>query len=357
MAQKKRYIFMDVLRIMACLFVLYNHSWAYEYYTACTGIKRIVYLIPAMVVRADVPIFFMISGALLFKRETDYKKIFPKIWRFFICLVLFSLIVFIGYSVIWGDSYSPVGFMATLLRGLAERMLPGSGAYWYLYGHLGLLFMLPILQRAIKDIKTSEYLVLFVLHVFFWTLIPLIDFVGQFTVAGYQRISFYDAFEVPLATQKAFFFAITGYYVNEHIDASRWTRQKRALFAVSGAGGVLLMAALTWTQGRTFGFTHNYVETFDYWSAIVLFVMVKYWCRNLTGTETWHKVISGIGTLTFGVYLFDPVLHMLFDRSYSALTMQVPTFIKGVGWTIGSFAVGGVLTWLLKKVPGVKKIL
>jgi surface polysaccharide O-acyltransferase-like enzyme len=61
-----RQLHMDILRIIAILFVLYNHTneRGYSLYAfPSSGILHIFYIVVAALIAVAVPIFFMISGA------------------------------------------------------------------------------------------------------------------------------------------------------------------------------------------------------------------------------------------------------------------------------------------------------
>lgn len=91
----------------------------------------------------------------------------------------------------------------------------------------------------------------------------------------------------------------------------------------------------TYNEGMTTGtFTQNYVQMFDYITAI-----------------------CSIGSLTFGMYLLDPFWKLLFYKPYERnAEVLLPTLLVSFGWCIISMTLGGILTYIFKKIPLIKKL-
>ena len=72
--------------------------------------------------------------------------------------------------------------------------------------------------------------------------------------------------------------------------------------------------------------------------------------------ELLHKVITTIGALTFGIYLMDPVLKVV--GKYFDLVVTTPDpILYSIIWCLFSMTVCGIVTYILKKIPGIKKLL
>ena len=59
-ARKKVYI--ELIRVLAFVLVMYNHLPGYTMYMYTKGVKQFVYMYISMITRINVPLFFMISG-------------------------------------------------------------------------------------------------------------------------------------------------------------------------------------------------------------------------------------------------------------------------------------------------------
>ena len=70
--------------------------------------------------------------------------------------------------------------------------------------------------------------------------------------------------------------------------------------------------------------------------------------RKEKSPGVFGKFVLEIDKCSFGIYL----IHMIFVRGILKHTKLHP-----YGLTLGIFLVSFILTWILKKIPGVKKIL
>ena len=73
-----------------------------------------------------------------------------------------------------------------------------------------------------------------------------------------------------------------------------------------------------------------------------------------------EKVLTGISSLTLGIYLIDPFLkdHVhLFDKMEAWFGGAIHVLPLSVLYCIVSMAIGGTITWILKKLPVTRKFL
>ena len=69
------------------------------------------------------------------------------------------------------------------------------------------------------------------------------------------------------------------------------------------------------------------------------------------------RAVTTLGPLTFGVYLFDPILKCyLWPPLRDLLDPVLPMLVVSALWCLVSLAVGSALTWLLKRVPVLGRI-
>lgn len=71
---KSRLLYLDILKILAIIMVLYNHRSTYSIAANYIGygLKPIIIQILATLCRCGVPLFFMASGALLLRKEESF---------------------------------------------------------------------------------------------------------------------------------------------------------------------------------------------------------------------------------------------------------------------------------------------
>ena len=96
MSQKREYAF-DALRVIAMIMVVVIHV-ANVYtrsFSSISSSSYVVSLIFSTFSRVSVPIFFMISGALLLDRKFDTKKYLKRIKKFILLIIVWDLVYLI----------------------------------------------------------------------------------------------------------------------------------------------------------------------------------------------------------------------------------------------------------------------
>ena len=77
--KKRDRVYIEALRILATGCVIFNHLPAIVLFTDAEGIVQTFYLAITILIKISVPVFFMISGALLLgRKEESYKDVFKK---------------------------------------------------------------------------------------------------------------------------------------------------------------------------------------------------------------------------------------------------------------------------------------
>lgn len=362
MEKTRKKIYYEWMRILACGLVIYNHLNAYTLYMNSSGIKQGFYMFLTMLTRINVPLFFMISGALLLSKKEDFNTVISKrISRFVLIILIFELGIYIEHyihALVRGETY--LFTIKRFIYGVLSQGLDGIVAYWYLYAYLGFLFMLPFMQRIAKDMKKQDFYMLILLHFVFSSFIPILNIILQITEN--DAINITGNFSVPLATIKAFFYPLLGYYLEYYVDVKTLSKKKISVLFIASGIGILLSCLCTLYEGKTTGtYTQNYVQLFDYLTTIVAFITIKYIVTVAVpqlSQGKLSKIICLIGSFTFGIYLLDPYLKLIFYKKYETFTEPyLPTIIVSIGWCMISMITGGILTFILKQLPLFKKIL
>lgn len=146
---KQRIVYLDFIRIIAIVLVLYNHRGCY-WWTPSDGnlsltlIKLSFY---GLICKMGAPLFLTISGILLLNKEERYAYIFKhRVLRILCVMLLLSF-----YNVLIEKSQNNIyQVMTTQLN-------------WYLYAYVLFLLMLPFL-RSIASCS-DEYKMIFIVIV------------------------------------------------------------------------------------------------------------------------------------------------------------------------------------------------
>ena len=360
MTRKK--VYLEWMRVIAIFLVLFNHLPAYSLYITASGAVQGILMYMSMLARVNVPLFLMISGAVLLNRQEDFITVLKKrISRIFAALVLFSLGLFIGhtlyYTLVKGMEYDHS--LRRFLYDLFSMKLEGAGSYWYLFTFLGYLFALPYLQRIAQGFTRQDFMALAALRTLLGACLPILNL--ALTGRGFPAFGITGDFSVPLATIHFLFYPLAGSYL-DRLDIEKMSRRTLARIVLGGAGALAISCLCTYIQaGRSGTFSQSYVQLFDYAAAIAAFLLIKrltlvtfpQLCRGKTA-----RVICFMGSVTFGIYLLDPYLKLIGWGPYSRLVSGfLPPLALSVSWCALSMLAGGAITWILKKLPVFRKLL
>ena len=251
-AGQKKKIYIEVIRLMAIMMVLYGH-------TSVNGLMYFnlgkmnrssqiaIWIYP--VIAGSVKLFFMISGALLLRKQENVNTVLKKRFlRFFIVTAVAVLI----YYVREGVDISAVGYFNALYKG---GVLP---QHWFLYSYLSFLLLLPFLQRMVAAIsENSLYWYLWGLAILFELGFPLLQLITGFNSVGLIT---------PLLEQIVFY-PLLGYFLDSRVLPA--CKDKRYLPAVIGAA-VLLVVTVNYFMDRH-SFAVNGTMAYAYWfNAIII---------------------------------------------------------------------------------------
>lgn len=358
---KNKKTYLELLRIICAGLVIFNHIPGYTLYQTIGGSSRFLCMFLTMLTRINVPIFFMISGTLLLGRQEDYRTVLKKRVTRVMILIAFAEIAyyFCNLYKLNRIQNKPTPFdVGFLVRGVFSGAA-GPTAYWYFYAYLGFVLMLPLLRRIAQGLNKQDFFVLLSLHFLISSFLPILNLVlSMFNIEGF---TLYSKFEVVLATKSALFYPLIGYYIDQKVDVSALSAKFLRLLSILALIGIAVSCACTDYQGITEGkYTQDYVMLFDYITAIAVFLMIKR--LLLVGAPAISKgrigqVLCFFGSLTLGIYMFDPILRVLLLKYSSFSKHELSTLGTSFVWIVKSMAIGGCLTFLLRLIPGVKKIL
>ena len=302
MKNKKTHI--ELLRIIAIYLVLFNHTWifGFSYFNSVVDTPMYwVYLFFSILVKIDVPIFFMISGALLLNKEESIEDLIKKrFFRFIIVILLFSLISYI-YLVIKGnvDHFSIIEYLKMTYEGSITPQ------YWFLYRYLAFLLLLPLLRPMVKNIsnKTMHYIFLLYLTV-------QVVFVLQYLVSD-GRLSYNGCFEL-FIMQDLIIFPLLGYYIENRLPEEKQTTSLLIKCTVASIIVLMTSCLLTYHSCTIIGewqeaTCQTFFNTFIIIPTGTVYLGIKMLFMKKTFSETIIKIITVVGSCTFGIYLLEQI--------------------------------------------------
>lgn len=356
--RKSKKVYYEWIRLIACFFVIFNHLKGYRLFMNASGIKQVFYMAVSVITKINVPLFFMVSGALLLEKQEDVVTVLKKrVSRICLVILLFELGIYTEcrlYALAQGRDYEFT--VKRFVYGMLAKNLDETGAYWYLYAYLGFLLLLPFLQRIARQMSRNEFYLLLGLHFFLFSLLPVCNLFLSLT--GNESISIAEEFSVPLASTAAFFYPLIGYYLDHKIEIRELSGRKRARIGAAAFTGLILSCLCVYLDGAA---GENYIVLFDYLLAMTVFLLVKYVVTVRFPALSAGRISTAVcftGSLTFGIYLLDHYFKLVLYDSYETFAEGfLPSVFASFGWCVISMFLGGSVTFLLKKLPLFRKIL
>lgn len=212
--QTKR-LHLEVLRIIACFFVVFNHTgnngfFLFASYSA-DSVRYWVYLFLSIFCKFSVPLFFAISGGLLLPKEESIKEVYRhRVLKFFVLLFVSS----VGYYLIAHkfdfSSMSLIRFIGRCYTSTQKFHL------WYFYAFISFLMSLPLLRPMVKGMKNKHILYMLAAAFFFTTVLPLFEL-----FAFRNEYSLNSNFRLNWITSSIVLYPVAGYYIENRMDAER----------------------------------------------------------------------------------------------------------------------------------------
>ena len=349
-----RYIYMDAVRIIGCLLVICLHMATLDVKLfSTTGVEWKVMNFMESVGMNGIALFFMISGALFLRQESDtslkyvWKKIGILLLVYIICLIGYNILPFVKGWEPWEWHY--------IKMDLLKNVLYGEGIYHLVFlPTLMVLYALsPILKPAFAEKKLCEYFL--VLFVIFGALFPYalrFEFEGKVFLQSVQ-----DRFGLFFLTGHLGYFVL-GHYLHEY---GRRLSKKGAI-----AAGVLAVCTVIFTMlcNRRDAVARNDFSIIANTPLSVTGILFtgSVFCLIRTGMDSFRsekgeRLIKYLASLTFGIYLVHPLIMNEIIKVYPWNDI-IPVYgILVICRYLFVVITAGLISAVLKKIPLIKKLL
>ncbi|MBE5825009.1 MAG: acyltransferase [Butyrivibrio sp.] len=331
----KRVVYIDAIRIIACFFVILNHTSGYiNCFNAADNMPFPLFvwrLFVGMIVKAAVPLFFMISGSVLFGKDRTYVEIFKRIAKMFFILLVFSIIA----NVLTTKSFYLPGFIRTF----ASARVDGARAYWYLYSYMGLLMMFPFLRYVAEKITLRDTMYLITLRLAFFGVVPALFRILNIRLQS--NIYLAEEFQPALVMIDCVFYSLIGYGLDNHLDKDRVGGKKILLLALILVAALLAEEYLTYIAGMD-----QLFDKFNFLIAVSLFLLIRYAFGKVSSESALGRGVTLLGGLTFGIYLLDPCIGVYLKPAVHSLYPACPSILLvSVLYCLVSMMIGAMLTF------------
>ena len=291
-----------------------------------------------------VPLFVMVSGSLLLGRIDDYRKHARRIARMAIALVVFSVFYYLTSSDTWS------------LTDFAQKFWHAkiSGHLWYLYMYIGLLMMLPLLQKMAAGMSRKDYIYFLAIGFGVVNLVPVFaKFNSSFAYAS--------DFSLPLFGGYLCMF-VCGHFLAHIITPTG--KQKIIACVVFLACLAFLVLATNHFYDLNDGNDYLQMQNRTFTPIMLMAACVFVLIRPLETSTNKRirknvgiRITSEIAMCSFGVYLIHMYFVRLLNPYFSRMCTIMPDITALLSYQITVFLISFAITWLFRLIPPVRKII
>ena len=350
MSEQKHIPYLDYLRVIACLAVVFLHTAPQKWGVIDTKTGTwLIYNGYSSLVRWAVPVFVMISGALFLPKEQSISVLLKKnILRLTIVFLIWSVF----YAVIYALQDTITGSDSFHFDQMIQNILQGHYHMWFIPMFIVLYLLAPILSRLVKDTKMLRYLLL--LTSIFSFLIPSVtqilnDFTSGIPAVIGDAISYQaSVMEIHNATAYCGYFLL-GYAISQQ----KPTKKQRLAIYLLGIVGVILTFILSTAYAHKY--QHASTRYFQEYNlnvavqAAALFVWAQAHMEKFGSSR-----IQYLSKYALGIILIHPlILSVLNILKFNTTTIHPILSIPVVWITVSVISL--MVTALLCKIPPIRK--
>lgn len=364
--RKNNLLHIEVIRIIAIILVIYNHtgdrgSTLYTQYQS-TEIAYWFWSFWAHYCKINVPLFFMIAGALLLGKDEKISRILShrvlKIIKalFFISIAYYLLVT---RAIEGGDVYH---FIKLFYSGWI------SPFFWFLYAYIVFLILLPFTRGMSKVMDISNFKLLISVYIIAQVIIPLLSL-----LLFDNKIGMTEYLAKPWILSKLIIFPLLGYYVEKNMDFSKITLKHILLFLSIIIICTVFNTYLTYYSEKLFEINKTvyygpfgdtlYRNMFDVANALLTYIIIKYFISYkdcFKGMEKLKKIISIVGSCVFGIYLVHAIVMICILHKFGFLEFLNQLNSRTLGacvYVLASFMLSLLVVLILKKLKIFNSIL
>ena len=329
---KEKLIWLDNLRVISTIAVIILHVSApilYKYGEISEVIWNTGNFYDGMV-RFCVPVFFMLSGALLLSKDYELSYFLKKrFWRIIPPLIFWSLIyIFYDYVLVGEKSFTLISSIKMIIR----NIFYGSKIHlWFVYTLLGLYLFIPILRKWIKNSNNNE--ILYFLIIWFATIIYSLPYFKTYLP------------NIPLTNFSGYIgYLVLGYYLSNLTIRNKYMP---IIFIIIGIGITIYGTYYLTHKNNEFSqYFYGYLTPNVLLSSIGVFLILK----NFTiKNNAIKKLILFLSNQSFGIYLVHILTLTLLSKI--GINWQFANPIISIPiTTIICILISSLIIYLLRKV-------
>jgi surface polysaccharide O-acyltransferase-like enzyme len=356
--EKKKYVYLEAMRVVAIFFVIFNHTGNNGFFLFATrqvgGLAFWIYMFISIFCKFAVPLFFAISGALMLGRDDgSLKDLWSKrIMKMAFLLLIYSFIYYLRSIYVKSEPFSWHEFLKKMYTSQT------AGHLWYLYAYIAYLACLPFLKSLVRTLEIKYYYYMIAMAVFFNGFLPIMEYLfwqGNHTLNENLKISW--------LVSNIVLYPCIGYFMQNKLDVVQMKRKILMLWLFNVAA-ILVCCYMTYYKGVVTGefseaTSQTFFKCFAMINCMTIFVTIKYFFIKIRLPQWIEHLITSLGKCTFGIYL----LHMLIMKSSfikqilnKMIACGAPSLLAVLVQCFIVMLICYIITLILLKIPVLKRL-
>lgn len=346
---QQRKVYLDIMRFLAIIAVLLNHTSFFPYTmrhpVMDMGDAGMLFL--SVLIKIGVPMFFMLSGALLMGKDEPLGTWMNKrVLRFCLAVLLF-IILQIAYGGLRLD------VPPTSLQGwcsyAARYMQHPASVQWFMAAYLGFLLTLPFLRAMVRHMPNSHFICLFTLFLLLIAYMP----------CQHPLIKWMPLLNFP-QEKHIYIFLFLGYYLEHRLPIDKVKFKHLAGLTLLSLASIIYSATVC-ELNRCFNHSAEICQAIPCFQGCVflpcatLYLLIKKACRcySLPGGVT--SLLGWCSQATFTIVITENILRNIAANWINHMSLSLMGYSATVA--VIAYLLGVPLGVLCKQIPGLRQIL
>lgn len=349
---RKRKLYLELLRVFCIVLVMFNHTGTKGFLLFTERMESkgyFVFMAASFLCKMAVPLFYMISGALLLQTVESIRTLYTKrVLRMIVVLLIASVPYYL-----WLHKDSGMSVAAFLSFVYAHS---ATTALWYLYSYIGLLLMLPLLRRLAQAMTTNDYVYLSWSYVILTGILPMVEYIiwkGENTLNS--------SFSAPQLSSAPIYYVLMGHYFENLLDLEKVDRKRLLIGGIGVFAAVILTCTLTHFKatiqgGYPAGEAETFLNSLIMIPTCFVFLLAKKSEGFISGSKM-GRILCTLGSSVFGVYLLERILRQITGWVYDLAVPVTGSFIASLLWCFVGVGIGLAIVTSMKCIPYVKRLI
>lgn len=335
---KKNYI--SILNVLACIGVVILHTFETGYTSDANFVFEV--LIRAIAYCA-VPVFFMITGAILidYRERYDTKTFFKKrLLKVIIPLIIWSIIYFIINFFKGKFSINDLSFKFVFEYFFLVKTNP---IFWFFVVIIGIYLAIPVISLIPQETRRKAFLYIIIITFVFNQFLP--------DLLYHLNLNYNYDLKFPLTYSGWISFIFIGYY----IDKYEIVKKHRVIIYVLGIIGFLTMVVptifISYHKNESCSWFDEYYDAPCVLYSASVFLFFKSKINNNQIVTKIMPFFNFVAPTTLGIY----VLHIAI-RDFLRYFYTYSYFGMNLVLTLSILTICFIVVKIVQKIPGLRHI-